>query len=536
MDRLKSIVKQTREIIALQAEALASLDSWMQRAQDIPDEAAEQWKRLCVIQEVLQDEYLRALADELAGSAKAQEQREAAEILADTVQRLDQHAWPQSLLTGLSEALSAGRAVLVTCEESGLGRVSATSGKPGVTDSVPRPISRAACAEVLRAKRSTIAAAAEGIVSTIAVSIRSHDSVTGVCLLEGTDEGRPFSEREVDAVERMLPLLRVAQAYLAATIEVSALGEPVLLDPERIHSALIGNSEPFRLSVELLEKAAAHSAPVLLTGERGTGKRLFAHALHSLSGHAGNPFVPVRCGHPSAAGFRACRGQEGPVTLFLDEVAELDADEQSALLNLLETRHPDIRVIAANTCDLERRVSEGKFQGELWNRLRDNPIPLAPLRRRVGDVRLLADQFVRRYAALFGVPQVDILPEVYCVLEGYRYPANIEELEEIIRLSVMRAEDGRLTLQVLPPKLRPGSVREIEQSPFLELLKSVPEQYRELAERKEQMKEICRAEICALERRFAEALVARANGNVTRAAQLAGIDRGQFHRLLKSGA
>jgi DNA-binding protein Fis len=76
----------------------------------------------------------------------------------------------------------------------------------------------------------------------------------------------------------------------------------------------------------------------------------------------------------------------------------------------------------------------------------------------------------------------------------------------------------------------------MEQSPFLDLVKSVPEQYRELTERKERIKEICRAEICALERRFAEALVARASGNVTKAAQLAGIDRGQFHRLLKSGS
>jgi DNA-binding NtrC family response regulator len=217
-------------------------------------------------------------------------------------------------------------------------------------------------------------------------------------------------------------------------------------------------------------------------------------------------------------------------------VSELGPEAQSLLLKSLSIPEPETRVIATSTHDLLRRVTEGKFLSELWTRLQDNRILLPPLRERSGDVTLLVDHFVDKYATLLGVPRPEVPSEVHGVLEGYRYPGNVEELEEIIRLGVMRAENGRVTLRSLPAELRPGSVREIEQSPLLDLVKSVPEQYRELSERKEQIKEICRAEIAALERRFAEALVARANGNVTRAAQLAGIDRGQFHRLLKSGS
>ena len=121
-------------------------------------------------------------------------------------------------------------------------------------------------------------------------------------------------------------------------------------------------------------------------------------------------------------------------------------------------------------------------------------------------------------------------------LESYDFPGNVREMENIVYRSLLLSEKGQVTLDCLPDYLRGSTQRDLEKNPFRHLVRTVPGDYKDLCDRKEQIKQICRAEITSLEHRFAAALVTRAEGNVSKAAQMAGIDRGQVHRMLKPDA
>jgi DNA-binding NtrC family response regulator len=308
--------------------------------------------------------------------------------------------------------------------------------------------------------------------------------------------------------------------------------------------ALLGESPAFVAEAGKLPAVAGCDAAVLVLGETGTGKELFARAIHYLSPRRDHPFVPVNCGalpvelaenelfgHERAAFTGAASAEPGLIaeaeggTLFLDEVDSLPPPAQVKLLRFLESkeyrrlgsprlRHADLRVVAATNLDLERAVGEGRFRRDLYYRLNVVQLQLPPLRERPGDVPLLARHFLRRYAREFGRKLTDFTPEALGRLALHAWPGNVRELENAVQRAVVLAagDSGVVSAADLGPFDDGGSARA-----------AVEESFRAAKRRA----------VADFERRYLEALLASCHGNVSRAARTARKDRSSFWTLVK---
>jgi len=231
----------------------------------------------------------------------------------------------------------------------------------------------------------------------------------------------------------------------------------------------LGQSTAFLDSVERTSRAAALHRPVLVIGERGTGKELVAERLHRLSPRWEGPLVTLNCaaltetlieaelfGHEAGAFTGATRARAGRFeeadggTLFLDELATLSAGAQERLLRAVEygevtrigANRPvsvDVRVVAATNVHLPDRVRAGAFRADLLDRLAFEVITLPPLREREGDVELLADHFGRRMAAEMDWPRwAGFAPDAMAALVAYSWPGNVRELRNVVERAVYR--------------------------------------------------------------------------------------------------
>ena len=239
---------------------------------------------------------------------------------------------------------------------------------------------------------------------------------------------------------------------------------------------IAGRSERLAQVLRDLREVAPTDTTVLILGETGTGKELFARALHAASGRREKPLVKVNCaaipatlieseffGHERGAFTGATGKRDGRFTLadggtiFLDEVGELPIDLQSKLLRVLQegefepvgssrTRRVDVRVVAATNRDLFRSVSEGKFREDLYYRLSVFPITLPPLRERGDDVVLLANDFARQFARRMGRRVEPLSPVMAARLKAYGWPGNVRELQNVIERAIITARDGQLNL------------------------------------------------------------------------------------------
>jgi len=219
-----------------------------------------------------------------------------------------------------------------------------------------------------------------------------------------------------------------------------------------------------------LERAARSSLPIVITGEPGTGKELFARAAHRLSARAARAFVAVNMaaippdlfeselfGHVKGAFTGAVTDRRGYFeqadggTIFLDEIGELRADQQSKLLRVLQEKvfhkvgaarpvSVDVRVVAASNRDLERGVAEGWFREDLWFRLKGLVLRLPPLRARPDDVPLLASRLVAEAAAEFGRAHVALSEDAVAALRAHPWPGNVRELQNCLRQAVALAD------------------------------------------------------------------------------------------------
>ncbi|MET0269542.1 MAG: phage shock protein operon transcriptional activator [Sphingomonas sp.] len=234
----------------------------------------------------------------------------------------------------------------------------------------------------------------------------------------------------------------------------------------------IGQSGAFLDSVERASRAAALNRPVLVIGERGTGKELIAERLHRLSPRWAGPLVTINCaalpetlieaelfGHEAGAFTGATRARAGRFeeadggTLFLDELATLSAGAQERLLRATEygevTRigssramRVDVRIVAATNEHLPALVDHGRFRADLLDRLCFEVITLPPLRAREGDVPVLADHFGRRMAAeLDWVRFPGFTPEAAATLAAHDWPGNVRELRNVVERAVYRWDD-----------------------------------------------------------------------------------------------
>ncbi len=239
---------------------------------------------------------------------------------------------------------------------------------------------------------------------------------------------------------------------------------------------LIGQSEEMQSVYGTIEAAAPSTASMFIVGESGTGKELVARAIHDKSSRAKGPFIAINCaafpreilenelfGHEKGAFTGAINEKQGCFeladggTLFLDEVAEMEPDIQVKFLRALEQRsfrrlggkkevHVDIRVVAATNKNIQRAIDEGKLRDDLYHRLAVIPLVLPPLRERRGDVRILAEAFLRRFAEENGKPLKGFAPETLEFVNSYRWPGNVRELKNAVERAVILARGDMVTL------------------------------------------------------------------------------------------
>ncbi|MBW2731427.1 MAG: sigma-54-dependent Fis family transcriptional regulator [Deltaproteobacteria bacterium] len=249
--------------------------------------------------------------------------------------------------------------------------------------------------------------------------------------------------------------------------------------------AIVGNSLPWRRTMEVVMQAAPSSATVLLMGESGTGKELLARAVHENSQRASAPFIAVNCaaipesileaelfGYERGAFTGAVSRKDGRFsladggTLFLDEVGEISRQVQVKLLRVLQegefdrlggrTEKADIRLVAATNKDLMAEVSAGRFREDLFYRLNVIGLDVPPLRERSEDIPLLADFFLRRYTEKNGKTISGFERDVIDRFGAHRWPGNVRELENVIERAVVLTKGQVITEDDLPRDLFGG--------------------------------------------------------------------------------
>jgi len=316
---------------------------------------------------------------------------------------------------------------------------------------------------------------------------------------------------------------------------------------------VIGQSPAMSRIFDLVRKAARSEANILVVGESGTGKELIARAIHANSPRVGEPFVPVDCaslpeqlleselfGHERGAFTGAVRTKPGLMeaanggTLFLDEIGELPVSLQVKLLRALQERQirrvggtglvdVDVRLVSATNRDLREAAAKGQFREELYYRVNVIAILLPPLRDREGDVRLLAQAFLKRYG---GGRVRGIDDEAMVTLERYRWPGNVRELQNIIERACALADTETIGPRDLPDQVLTPSAAPRDTAAVSGVV-AMPESGTEMP-----LKDAKERWMAVLEASYLRELLARHDGNISAAAKAAGIDRKTFHRLI----
>ncbi|GAB4031718.1 sigma-54 dependent transcriptional regulator [Spirosoma jeollabukense] len=291
-----------------------------------------------------------------------------------------------------------------------------------------------------------------------------------------------------DDNDRIIPLVSRAVEKANLQFRIKQLEQQV--GQRYGFDSIVGRSKPIQQAIELSRKVAVTETTVLLTGETGTGKEVFAQAIHQASPRRTGPFVAINCGalgkdileselfgHRSGAFTGANRDQKGLFaeankgTIFLDEIGEMPLDLQAKLLRVLETHEflrvgdtkptkTDVRVIAATNRGLEQEANAGRFRLDLYYRLSVFQIELPPLRDRRTDIPELAEQFARQSAAKIGKRAVRLSPTFVQKLQQHAWKGNIRELKNVIERAVILADtspDGSIELT---PDLLPYEIQE----------------------------------------------------------------------------
>lgn len=285
-----------------------------------------------------------------------------------------------------------------------------------------------------------------------------------------------------DDNNRIIPLLNRALEKASLAKRVQQL-EKQLINKYSFNN-IIGNSKQIKQAIELARKVAATNTTVLLTGETGTGKEVFAQAIHLESNRANHHFVAINCaafskdlleselfGHKAGAFTSAIKDQKGLFeeankgTLFLDEIGEMAPDLQTKLLRVLETgtflqvgdtkpTKVDVRIIAATNRDLKQEIVAGHFREDLFYRISVFAIPLPALRERIADIPLLVNYFVASYALKANKKFEVIEPAFIQLLQQHHWNGNIRELKNVIERSIILCNSNTLSVDLLPAEIQ----------------------------------------------------------------------------------
>ncbi len=314
--------------------------------------------------------------------------------------------------------------------------------------------------------------------------------------------------------------------------EIKELQQKLKVEP---FEEMLGTSPQMQNIFSSIRKVATSDAPVLITGESGTGKELAARAIHRLSIRREGPFVAINCsaipetlleselfGHEKGAFTGAHIQRKGRFekadggTLFLDEIGDLPGHLQVKLLRFLQEQKIervggreeislDVRIIAASNRDLKEAMKEGRFREDLYYRIGVVVISLPPLREREGDLILLSNALLQRFAKENNKNIAGFTPQAIRAIESYSWPGNVRELENRIKRAVIMSEGGRIT-----PK-------DLELSTTFEKYSG-----KTLKEAREE-----------LEREFIQRAIAKNKGNISKAAEELGISRPTLYEMME---
>jgi len=373
------------------------------------------------------------------------------------------------------------------------------------------------------------------------------------CALRRTfDTGRPTANSTAHIINhagRRVPI-RISAAILRDDDERVIGGVETFQDLSQIEQLrkelqhrytfedIIGRSAAMRRLFDILPRIAESISTVLIEGASGTGKELFARAVHNLSPRRKNRFVAVNCaalpdtlleselfGHKAGAFTDAKRDRIGRFaladggTIFLDEIGDISPALQVRLLRVLQERaveplgttHPvpvDVRVLAATNKDLAMLVQSGKFRDDLYYRIRVVHLRLPELRQRREDIPLLVNHLVSKFNRLQGKDIAGVSLEAMASLMEYGFPGNVRELENIIEQAFVLCRGGMIELHHLPPELRPAAAFSAETSGRMNLR--------------------------TMEKMLISEILRRHNGNRRRAARELGIDASTLYRKIKA--
>jgi DNA-binding NtrC family response regulator len=319
---------------------------------------------------------------------------------------------------------------------------------------------------------------------------------------------------------------------------------------------IIGDSEPMRALLDHVTAIAPFNTTVLVTGETGTGKEMVARAIHQQSPRAARPIVAMNCaavpeqlledelfGHVKGAFTGAQAAREGRFeqanggTLFLDEIGDMSLPLQSKLLRVLQEREfeklgstrtikVDVRIVAATSADLEKRIEEGNFRSDLFYRLNVVHLRIPPLRERRADIEPLALHLLKRFCDSAGLPAKAIDAPVWPALQSYRWPGNVRQLQNAMeRAAALSGAATTISLNDLPEEVRGGSasgVTPVFPKPAVDGSQPIPEEGVNFD-----------AVVTEVERQLLLQSLNRSGGNKMRAAKLLNMKRTTFVEKLK---
>ncbi len=322
----------------------------------------------------------------------------------------------------------------------------------------------------------------------------------------------------------------------------------------------IGESLPVRRCLNILAQAAGSAAPVLITGETGTGKELFANAIHVNSGSGNKNFVVVDCaalpetlvestlfGHEKGAYTGADRSREGLVkmadggTLFLDEVGEMPLSVQRGFLRVLQEHRfrpvggkeevsSNFRVIAATNRDIDQMVEEGRFRKDLLFRLRSIHIHLPPLRERGNDSKQLAFYFMNELCERYGMGTKGFSPELLDIVKSYSWPGNVRELIHAIENILAAAGNSPILFpEHLPTYIRAEMISSTLRKKEKNSHQPMVNDHRFLDTFRENREAI----LLVAEKQYLVNLMATTEWNISRACSVSDLSRARLYSLLK---
>lgn len=285
-----------------------------------------------------------------------------------------------------------------------------------------------------------------------------------------------------DDNNRIIPLVYRALEKVELSKRVNQLEQKI--EQKYSFENIIGKSAPILSVIEMGRKVAQTDATVLLTGETGTGKEVFAQSIHYGSQRKNKPFVAINCsafskelleselfGHKAGAFTGALKDKKGLFeeahegTIFLDEIGEMPVDLQAKILRVLETKEflkigetksqkIDVRIIAATNRILEKEIETEHFRRDLFYRLSVFQIHLPPLRERISDIKLFVGEFVNLFANKSNKRISDISPDYLKLLEQNNWKGNIRELRNVIERSVILTDNDTLNIETLPLEIQ----------------------------------------------------------------------------------